>query len=98
MTDIDMGIALEAFKTAQKQITHPVMNGYTMDRTSPPATITSDEEIIQFIRNNTHSTSHGIGTAAMSSKESNHGVVDPHLKVKGIQGIRVVDASVIVSL
>jgi hypothetical protein len=33
----------------------------------------------------------------MSPKGANYGVVDPDMKVKGIRGMRIVDASVIVS-
>ncbi|KAF9002519.1 pyranose dehydrogenase [Cyathus striatus] len=37
---------------------------------------------------------HPVGTAAMSAKGATHGVVDPDLRVKGIRGLRIVDASV----
>jgi choline dehydrogenase len=40
---------------------------------------------------------HPVGTAAMSSSASNNGVVDNKLRLKGVHGLRVVDASVIVS-
>jgi choline dehydrogenase len=39
---------------------------------------------------------HPVGTAAMSSPASKEGVVDHTLKVKGVDGLRVVDASAIV--
>lgn len=34
----------------------------------------------------------------MSPKGADYGVVDPDLKVKGIKGLRIVDASIMVSL
>jgi choline dehydrogenase len=40
---------------------------------------------------------HAVGTAAMSAPGSKKGVVDNKLKVKGVNGLRVVDASAIVS-
>jgi choline dehydrogenase len=40
---------------------------------------------------------HPVGTAAMSTSDSKSGVVDRELRVKGVDGLRVVDASVIVS-
>ena len=40
---------------------------------------------------------HPVGTAAMSASDSKSGVVDHELKVKGVHGLRVVDASAIVS-
>ncbi|EAU87898.1 hypothetical protein CC1G_01545 [Coprinopsis cinerea okayama7 len=57
--------------------------------------ILSDEEFEQRIRNGLQSALHPVGTAAMSSKRSKKGVVDPELRVKGVKGLRVVDASVI---
>ena len=36
---------------------------------------------------------HGVGTAAMSERGAQWGVLDPDLRVKGTAGLRVVDAS-----
>ena len=36
---------------------------------------------------------HGVGTAAMSERGAQWGVLDPDLRVKGTTGLRVVDAS-----
>ncbi|KAJ2935555.1 hypothetical protein H1R20_g1540, partial [Candolleomyces eurysporus] len=38
---------------------------------------------------------HPVGTASISPKGAKHGVLDPELKVKGVKGLRVVDASAI---
>ena len=39
---------------------------------------------------------HPVGTASMTARDAKWGVVDPDLKVKGVEGVRVVDASVLV--
>lgn len=54
----------------------------------------TDEEIEQAIRNVAASNVHPVGTAAMSPKEADYGVVDPDLRVKKVAGLRIVDASV----
>jgi hypothetical protein len=41
---------------------------------------------------------HPVSTAKMSPKGASYGVVDPDLKVKGMKGLRIVDASVFVSI
>ncbi|KAJ3731443.1 glucose-methanol-choline oxidoreductase, partial [Lentinula guzmanii] len=40
------------------------------------------------------STAHPVGTVAMSAKDADNGVVDPDSILKGVDGLRVVDASV----
>jgi choline dehydrogenase-like flavoprotein len=51
-----------------------------------------------FVRNNVENGAHAIGTSSMSPVGAPWGVVDPELRVKGIQGLRVVDASVFVCI
>jgi hypothetical protein len=40
---------------------------------------------------------HGVGSAAMSPRGASWGVVDPDFRVKGTSGLRIIDASVLVS-
>jgi hypothetical protein len=61
------------------------------------ANVTSDAELDKYIRANTATIFHPVGTAAMSPKGAKWGVVDPDLRVKGTMGLRVVDASVLVN-
>ncbi|TFK32044.1 aryl-alcohol oxidase-like protein [Crucibulum laeve] len=58
------------------------------------ATAKTDDLKAAFARNFTGAGSHPSGSAPMSSSESNRGVVDSKLLVKGASGLRVVDASV----
>ena len=61
------------------------------------ADATTDAEIEAWLRANTIVTGHIVGTAAMSAYNATNGVVDPDLRVKGVYGLRIVDASVFVS-
>ncbi|KZT30177.1 GMC oxidoreductase [Neolentinus lepideus HHB14362 ss-1] len=55
----------------------------------------SDEEIQTWIRGNAETTYHPTGTARMGDYGDDNGsVVDPELRVHGVEGLRVVDASV----
>jgi choline dehydrogenase-like flavoprotein len=56
----------------------------------------SDDELDEYIRNSVRSTSHLVGTAAMSAEDARYGVVDPDLRVKGASRLRIIDASVFV--
>ncbi|KAJ7913398.1 aryl-alcohol-oxidase from pleurotus Eryingii [Mycena leptocephala] len=66
-------------------------DGYVL---SPTVNVT-DDNLDDFIRNNTGVIWHPVKTAAMSARGADYGVVDPDLKVKGLDGLRIVDASVL---
>jgi choline dehydrogenase len=51
-----------------------------------------DDALAEEIRENTQTLYHPVGTCAMGTGE--HAVVDPTLKVRGVDGLRVVDASI----
>jgi len=57
-----------------------------------PDTVT-DDEIAGFIRNNAETLYHPVGTAKIGTDDKDS-VVGPDLKVHGVQGLRVVDASI----
>lgn len=60
--------------------------------------MTTDEDLDTFIRSDAGPYLHGGCSAAMSPHGANWGVVNPDFRVKGTKGLRVVDASVFVSL
>ncbi|KAF5392191.1 hypothetical protein D9757_001527 [Collybiopsis confluens] len=75
----------------------PVWDGYILSPFGALENITAsspDDVLDEFIRNNVGSSAHPVGTAAMSAKNADYGVVDPDLRVKGVDGLRIIDASV----
>ena len=62
----------------------------------PGNSVSSDGQIADFIRENAETIYHPVGTCRMGADPDS--VVDPELKVRGIEGLRVVDASIMPSL
>ncbi|THU79468.1 aryl-alcohol oxidase [Dendrothele bispora CBS 962.96] len=91
-SDFDMFTMRAALLSARHFLTAPVWNDYVL---SPMFNVTTDEEVETYIRNNTRTIFHPIGTAAMTSVDAGYGVVNPDLKVKGAEGLRIVDASIL---
>ncbi|KAF9443489.1 GMC oxidoreductase [Macrolepiota fuliginosa MF-IS2] len=85
---------LEAFRGAQRFVSAPVLKDAITGVLEPYTGATTDAEIENTIRENAVTAWHPIGTAAMSPKGASWGVVDPDLRVKGVNGLRIVDASI----
>ena len=60
------------------------------------ADVHTDDEIREALRNRSDTLYHPVGTARMGTDEV--AVVDPQLRVNGVQGLRVVDASIMPTL
>lgn len=58
----------------------------------PGSDVQSDEEILDAIRRGGNTVFHPVGTCRMGNDERS--VVDPELRVRGVDGLRVIDASV----
>ncbi|KAL8693092.1 MAG: hypothetical protein Q9218_002016 [Villophora microphyllina] len=92
----DMQIFIFIVKQFRKFVGAEPWKALGLKETSPGPTLNIDDDnaIEKVIRNTTHSTwSHPVGTCAMMPRKYG-GVVSPELKVHGVKGLRVVDASV----
>ncbi|KAG6856865.1 hypothetical protein H0H87_012682 [Tephrocybe sp. NHM501043] len=84
----------EAVKGARRFLTASVWTNYVIGPAGGLVNATNDQLLDEYIRKGTFSSAHPVGTAAMSAKNAKFGVVDPDLRVKGVSGLRIVDASV----
>ena len=95
MTDpVDVEVAIAAFKRVRELWT--LMNGTTIGEEYFPGTsnVSSDEEILDFIRKALITVWHAAGTCKMGKNGDVNAVVDSRARVKGVNGLRVVDASI----
>ncbi|KAK0224244.1 aryl-alcohol oxidase precursor [Armillaria fumosa] len=83
----DIAIMQYAIETATRFVTSAAWDGYTIGVSSN----NTDDDL----RNGVGSFFHPVGTASMSPADASWGVVNPDLKLKGAEGVRIVDASVL---
>jgi len=86
----------EGVKLAREIFAQTAFDAYRGPELMPGAHVTKDEQIDAFIRKTAETIYHPVGSAKMGRDADS--VVDPQLKVHGIEGLRVVDASVMPSL
>ena len=85
-----------AMKVAREIMAQPAMAPFAIQETSPGPGTRSDAEWLAFARANGQTIYHPIGTCSMGTGA--RAVVDERLRVHGLAGLRVVDASVIPSM
>ncbi|KAL0577830.1 hypothetical protein V5O48_004158 [Marasmius crinis-equi] len=90
-SEFDLAVMKEAIFSARRFAAAKAWEGYII---KPLFNATTEEEVEAMIRNTTTTVFHPVGTNAMSAKDAAYGVVDPDLRVKGVSGLRIIDASV----
>lgn len=96
-TSSDIAFYREAVKRLQNFMTASTWNGFLGQPYSDGANLTTDTAIESYLRQFANTIKHPVGTAIVSNSSSASGVVGPDLSVKRTTGLRIVDASVIVS-
>jgi choline dehydrogenase len=91
-TEYDRRIMIEGAKLARRIAASPSFVPYVLEEYKPGRAVARDEQILEAIRNAGSSGYHPVGTCRMGA------VVDAELRVRGVEGLRVVDASVMPTL
>ncbi|MEL7547739.1 MAG: choline dehydrogenase [Pseudomonadota bacterium] len=91
---LDEQTAVAGLRWARKFAEQPVLAKYIEHEMEPGDTIQSDEELLAYARETGGTIYHPVGTCKMAPEGDTMGVVDSELRVRGVEGLRVVDASV----
>jgi choline dehydrogenase len=92
-TDQDRREWVEAVRTARHILTQPAFDAFNGGELSPGPGVESDEEILDWVARDAETALHPSCTCRMGTDETS--VVDPAtMRVHGVDGLRVVDASV----
>jgi len=97
----DSTLMLTGIRIAQKIFAHPSLKGIIADIIVPEIEglkPLSDRFLREYIKRFVNTTYHPIGTCKMGPDTDKMSVVTPELKVRGIQGLRVADASIFPNL
>jgi choline dehydrogenase len=88
----DLRVLVEGMKLARRLFDMPAFKRYVGDPVEPPTRADSDEALAEHVREQAETLYHPVGTCKMGPDDL--AVVDPQLRVRGVDGLRVVDASV----
>ena len=94
--DEDLRALREGVKIARDVFAQRAFDPYRGPELMPGAHVRNGDEIDAFIRKTAETIYHPVGTAKMGTDSDS--VVDPQLRVRGVEGLRVVDASVMPTL
>lgn len=92
----DLPTLLAGVKVARQLAQQAAFDRFRGDEIWPGAPVEGDRALAAFIRERFQTLYHPVGTCQMG--EGEHAVVDPQLRVHGLEGLRVVDASVMPTL
>lgn len=88
----DLATLREGAKLARAMVRSKAFSPFVTNELAPPMDVVSDEQWDSFVRSAAIRFSHPVGTCRMGKDEL--AVVDPHLRVRGIENLFVADASV----
>jgi choline dehydrogenase-like flavoprotein len=91
----DLQTAMRGLRFACEIAAQPALAPYVKRPYDPPAS-DSDHDLRAYVRRHTYTAFHPVGTCRMGSDAD--AVVDTELRVRGVDGLRVIDASVLPSV
>lgn len=90
----DQQVTVAALRLTRRLLHAEPLGRYVEREQYPPASATSDEDLLEFARQRGGTAWHLMGTCRMGPAADPTAVVDSELRVRGLEGLRVADASV----
>jgi choline dehydrogenase len=89
---VDQDCMVRSMEIARRIVGRPALASYVDHEMSPGPQVQTEQQWLDFARANGQTIYHPLGTCRIGEDEG--AVVDPQLRVRGLSGLRVVDASV----
>ncbi|MBV7396866.1 GMC family oxidoreductase [Mameliella sediminis] len=93
-TEDDRKVAADSLRQVRQIMSRPAMARYAPEEYKPGPQYQSDEDLAKLAGDIANTIFHPVGTVKMGRVDDDSAVLDPHLRVKGVTGLRVVDASI----
>ncbi len=93
---VDAELTVKAVRIAQSVMRAPAMAPFQLTEQAPGPEIATDAQLLEWVKATAETTYHPVGTCKMGVDPL--AVVDPQLRVHGLQGLRVADASIMPTL
>jgi choline dehydrogenase len=91
-TEDDRRVAADSIRLTRSIVSKPALQRYHPEEFRPGPSIITDDDLAKAAGDISTTIFHPVGTARMGTDDG--AVVDPRLRVRGLQGLRVIDASV----
>jgi choline dehydrogenase len=93
-TDADRQIAADSLRLTRRIVAQPALKKYAPEEYKPGVQFQTDAELAKLAGDIATTIFHPTGTTQMARSDNPMGVVDTRLKVRGVAGLRVVDAGI----
>ena len=93
-SESDRRVLIAAIRMARRILATPQLAAYSANEEFPGANVESDDEMLDFARQEGSSCYHLVGTCRMGPATDPTAVVDDQLRVRGVEGLRIADASI----
>jgi choline dehydrogenase len=93
-TPEDRQVAADSLRVTRRIVAQPALAKYQPEEFKPGVQFQTDEELARLAGDIASTIFHPVGTTRMGRADDPMAVVDSHLRVRGVAGLRVVDAGV----
>ncbi len=94
--ELDREVTVAGMRISRRLMTAAAMDGISGEEMAPGPALQSDQELLAWVKENAETTYHPIGTCKMGIDQT--AVVDDKLRVHGLEGLRIADASIMPTL
>ena len=94
----DCRTLIDGLRHARRIAAQPALAKFIAAETQPGQMADSDDDLLDFARRSGKTLYHPVGTCKMGPRRDRTAVVDHRLKVHGVSGLRVIDASIMPTL